>query len=92
MRYCRIYPCLLVRQVDQFDRLGFPLVNLAWPLASLSGKSQSLTPLGMNLRPVYPPDESEWTAIAGGVKLWLLPDKPARGLFVRCGNDFSLSN
>ncbi len=21
MSYCRIYPCLLVRQVDQFDRL-----------------------------------------------------------------------
>ena len=24
MNYCRIYPCLLVRQVDQFDRLGSP--------------------------------------------------------------------
>ena len=21
MNYCRIYPCLLVRQVDQFDKL-----------------------------------------------------------------------
>ena len=42
MNYCRIYPCLFVRQVDQFDRLKLPPVKLIWPLASLPGKSQSL--------------------------------------------------
>jgi hypothetical protein len=31
MNYCSIYPCLLVRQVDQFDRLELPpnQVNMA---------------------------------------------------------------
>ena len=44
MNYRRIYPCLLVRQVDQFDRLELPpQIKSIWPLASLSGKSQSLT-------------------------------------------------
>jgi hypothetical protein len=38
----RIYPCLLVRQGDQFDRLQSPPIKLIGPLASLPGKSQSL--------------------------------------------------
>jgi len=42
MNNCRIYPCLLVRQVDQFDRLRHAIVNSVRPLARLSGKSQSL--------------------------------------------------
>ena len=42
INYCRIYPCLLVRQVDQFDRLKLPFIYSVWPLASLPGKSQSL--------------------------------------------------
>ena len=42
INYCRVYPCLLVRQVDQFDRLKLPFIYSVWPLASLPGKSQSL--------------------------------------------------
>ena len=42
MTTVQLHPCLLVRQVDQFDRLTLPLIKLIRPLASLSGKSQSL--------------------------------------------------
>ena len=43
MNYRRVYPCLLVRQVDQFDRLNLRCGSSYYgPFASLSGKSQSL--------------------------------------------------
>ena len=38
-----LYPCLLVRQVEQFDKLVPASDDETRPLASLSGKSQSLT-------------------------------------------------
>ncbi len=42
MNYCRIYPRLLVRQVDQFGELRRVYFKPIWPLAGLPGKSQSL--------------------------------------------------
>ena len=50
MNYCHIYPCLLVSQVDQFDRLKPNQLSMApCQLAWQEPKSDGLR---MNLQPV----------------------------------------